>query len=503
MATASNILIEMEGGARGGAGGAGLESKCEGPPAAASISVQAVTDALAPVLDLARRFAIQERERIEMGDVRNWPKDRLHAFIGDDRYGLPDDAKAALCKGLKWSRDLLTGQLAKAPEKALPELASLLGAKSLGAEAWEEALAASGAAKLGNLADLGPGDVKEAFLDEDVVELEDKPEAWLAELEDSWEIEGLDAESALKVKAKIEEIEAAALNKAKECFHAVARMVSDAKGGQKAFSEGQSATERACGLLPDLWPLLADGKLQKGIGEIEKVIDQAAATEAKKGASSSPAAHGSSYEADVLEDLKPGGRTSYAMDEELQEQARQQEKKKEKEKDAPEDRYGQTLDVDPQGAQAAQDGEEEQKEKEQEKEKDAPEGRYGQTLDVDPQGAQAAKNSDEAQKGLDEEGESKADKALLPAVAIIGPVDKILSEIVIKNTTTSFEAAPAPDTAVRDWGEDYRQLAEMAEDDDAKRKAKFELISEISQNFINDVAIVGKRIVEEIFIKEY
>ena len=43
---------------------------------------------------------------------------------------------------------------------------------------------------------------------------------------------------------------------------------------------------------------------------------------------------------------------------------------------------------------------------------------------------------------------------------------------------------------------------EMAEDDDTKRKAKFELISEISQNFINDVAIVGKRIVEEIFIKD-
>eukprot|EP00947_MAST-08B_sp_MAST-8B-sp1_P000549 g549.t1 len=459
-ASLSKIHVEVEGGAPGGA-----ESKGdEGPPATASISVQVVTDALAPVLDLARRFADQERERIEMGDVRNWPKDRLHAFIGDDRYGLPDDAKAALCKGLTSGRNLLTGQLSKAPEKALAELGSLLGAKSLGAEAWEEALAASGAAKLGNLADLGPGDAKEAFLDEDVVELEDNPEQWLAALEEDWEIAGLDAESARKIKAKIEEIEAEALSKAKELLPAVERLASDAKGGQKAFSDGQNAMERACGLLPDLWPLLADGKLQKGIGEIEKVIDRAAAAEAKKAALSSPAAHGSSYEADVLEDLKPGGRTSYAMDEELQEQARQEEEKKEK---------------------------------------DAPEGRYGQTLDVDPQGAEAAKNGDEAQKKKDEEGESKADKAPPPAVAIIGPVDKILSEIVIKNTTTSFEAAPAPETAVRDWGEDYRQLSEMAEDDDAKRKAKFQLVSEISQNFINDVAIVGKRIIEEIFIKEY
>eukprot|EP00947_MAST-08B_sp_MAST-8B-sp1_P006627 g6627.t1 len=131
----SEIHVEMEGGAPGG-----LESKGEsqeGLPATASISVEAVTSALAPALDLARRFAAQERERIDMGDVRNWPKDRLQAFLSDDRYGLPDDAKAALCKGLTSGLELLTGQLSKAPEKALPELASLLGAKSLGAEAWE------------------------------------------------------------------------------------------------------------------------------------------------------------------------------------------------------------------------------------------------------------------------------------------------------------------------------------------------------------------------------
>ena len=107
-----------------------------------------------------------------MGDVRKWPKNRLHAFIGDDRYGLPDYAKARLWKGLTSGRHLLTGQLSKAPEKALPELASLLGAKSLGAEAWEEALAASGAAELGNCADLRPDDVNDAFIDEDIVELE-------------------------------------------------------------------------------------------------------------------------------------------------------------------------------------------------------------------------------------------------------------------------------------------------------------------------------------------
>lgn len=49
----------------------------------------------------------------------------------------------------------------------------------------------------------------------------------------------------------------------------------------------------------------------------QKLIVQAwavsEAAEAKKAASLSPAAHGSSYEADVLEDMKPGGRTSYAM----------------------------------------------------------------------------------------------------------------------------------------------------------------------------------------------
>eukprot|EP00947_MAST-08B_sp_MAST-8B-sp1_P004212 g4212.t1 len=178
---------------------------------------------LQELMEDARRIATQDRDRVLVDcNVREWSKDRLHAFIGDERYGLPDDAKAALCKGLKWSRDLLTGQLAQAPEKALLELASLLGAKSLGAEAWEEALAASGASKLGNLADgsLKVDDIKDAFLDEDMGVPEDDPEAWLAELEESWEIEGLDAESALKIKAKIEEIEAAALSRATELLPA-------------------------------------------------------------------------------------------------------------------------------------------------------------------------------------------------------------------------------------------------------------------------------------------
>eukprot|EP00947_MAST-08B_sp_MAST-8B-sp1_P000089 g89.t1 len=424
----SKILVEVE----GCAGAPGPESKEGRAPADdTAVSVKIATVVLDPTRDTARRFAAQELDRIMDSDVRNWPEDRLHAFIGDDRYGLPDAAKAAMRSGISSGRQLLTGELASTPEKVLRNLASLLGAKSLGAEAWEEALGDSGAAELGNCAELRPDDVKDAFIDEDIVELEGDPEAWLAELK-TWEIKGLDAESALKIKAKILEIEAAALSRAKELLPAVERLVSDAKATQMMFDDGHNSAQRACDLLPGLWPLLVRGKLQEGIHEIEKVIEIAAAADEVKKKAAAPAAHGGSYEVDVLKDMKLGGKTTlYAMNGELQDQARQEE---------------------------------------------------------------------EHADGKQEDGESKADKAQ-PPVSISAPVDKILSKIVTEHTTTSFEAAPAPATAVRDWGEDYRQLTEMPEEDGAK--AKYELISEISQNFINDVAIVGKRIIEEIFIKEY
>ena len=152
-------------------------------------------------MDLARRLAVEDRDRVMDGDVKNWHPDRIRAFIAS-RDDLPSAAQAALQNCLSSGIELLRGGLASTPEKMRRKLAAMLGVAGLGAEGWQEALAASGAAELGNCAQLGPDDVSAILLDEDIMELEEDAEAWLSELEDQG-MEGVDAESALKVKAKV------------------------------------------------------------------------------------------------------------------------------------------------------------------------------------------------------------------------------------------------------------------------------------------------------------
>ena len=412
---------------------------------------------LKDLMDAARHAAGQHRDRVLDGNVRGWAKDRLHAFIDDNDAGLPDDAKAVMKAHMTSSLEITR---LKTPKKILEMLVALLGVKRIKGDAWPKLLAESGAEKTGNLADdLNAADCKEIFLDEDVAALEQDPEAWLAELEDQG-IEGVDAESALKVKAKIVEIDEAAKARAPAVVPAVERLVREATETQKIYDKEKNEAgprfatiNRACTLLPEVWQLLRDGELATAVDEIEKAIETAAAAEYDKAKKNKGERASSKYATEALADVRRVG--TYGLDDSLQD------------------------DIDKE--------EQQQQQRRQDAVAPAEEKKEGANVDDD-----------------DDDSESKADGRYSVVPLDLG---EILPEIVDEVSSSTQKSPPNPSatpsaaaTITKDLAADYRTQLDMPETTDDERKAKYELISATSQNFINDVAIVGKRIVEEIFI---
>eukprot|EP00947_MAST-08B_sp_MAST-8B-sp1_P004933 g4933.t1 len=438
------------------------------PPAAGAAAAAAAVDhkvddeydeiaaKLKELMDDARHAAGQDRDRVLHGNVRGWKKDRLHAFIDDNNAGLPDDAKAAMKAHMTSSLDITS---LKTPKKILGMLVALLGVKRIKGDAWPKLLAESGAEKIGNLADdFTAADCKEIFLDEDIAALEEDPEAWLAELEDQG-IEGVDAESALKVKAKIAEIDEAAKARAPTVVPAVERLVREATEMQKIYDEEKTEAgprfttiNRACTLLPEVWRLLRDGELATAVDEIEKAIETAAAADDDKAKNNKGEWTSSKYATEALADVRRVG--TYGLDDSLQDfinkEEQQQQQQQQQDAVAPAEEKKEGANVDDDGSESKEDG---------------------------------------------------------PCTVVPLDLGEILPEIVDEVSSSTQKLMPNPSatpgaaaTITKDLAADYRTQLDMPETTDDERKAKYELISATSQNFINDVAIVGKRIVEEIFI---
>eukprot|EP00947_MAST-08B_sp_MAST-8B-sp1_P000142 g142.t1 len=451
-------------------------------------------------MDLARRLAVEDRDRVMDGDVKNWHPDRIRAFVAS-RDDLPSAAQAALQNCLSSGIELLRGGLASTPERMRRKLAAMLGVAGLGAEGWQEALAASGAAELGNCAQLGPDYVSAILLDEDIMELEEDAEAWLSELEDQG-MEGVDAESALKVKAKVAEIDAAARVQAEMLAPAVERMISDAQARQREYNRDHRRAEvalvearRGCDLLPRLWPLVHGGKLQEAVKEIEGAIEAQYRDKSGEGGQ----VLRSNYAADIIV-------RTYAVDDEAM---------------GEQGRCDPSL---PAGSDGAGEGE---GEGEGESKSDA--GGDGSGVDGDLGGGNNL-TGDGAGEGEGEgEGESKSDAGgdgsgvdgdLGGGNNLTLILDELIEQTIISTEDPSrlpdpFEtlcpedflkgAAKRPTSSPKrastaDWGAAYRSQLEMPETTISERSCKYQLLSTTSQNFIDDVAMVGKRIIEEIFI---
>eukprot|EP00947_MAST-08B_sp_MAST-8B-sp1_P005151 g5151.t1 len=430
----------------------GARGKAEAPVAAAGAAAavgekvgdnhEVIAAQLKSLMGDARQVAKQDRDRVLDSNLWGWEKDRLHAFIDGDA-GLPDDVKVAMKAHMTSGHEIIT---LKSPQKILEKLVALLGGERFKGEAWQEL------SKLGNCADLGPDDVKDAFLDEDMGTPKADPEAWLANLKEDWGIEGLDADSALKIKGKIAEIDDAAKARAPAVVPAVERLVAEATDMQRTYTEGRRAAgprfttiNRACTLLPELWRLLCDGELAKAVDEIEKAIETAAAADDGKAKKNGGKKESSTYATEALADVRRVG--SYGLDESLQH------------------------DVDNKELQDA---------------------------------AAPAEEKKEGASVVDDDSESKADgRYKVAALELVEILPELVDEISSsdKSLPTKPSATPsAAATIAKDLAADFRAQLDMPETTDDERKAKYELISETSQNFINDVAIVGKRIVEEIFI---
>ena len=184
------------------------------------------------------------------------------------------------------------------------EIQKLIGIEGMDQREWEELLASAQASTLGNLADplIGKGYVLEVFTDEDVVALKDAPSSsgpssspgsgavWLEALEEEYGIEGLDYASALKVEEVLQEAKRDAHERSLALVSDFEILADDVNSLHQTLKQERQTEKRrveaakvGCELLPAVAKQIMDGELQKAVHLLEEAIDRAREQDGEEG----------------------------------------------------------------------------------------------------------------------------------------------------------------------------------------------------------------------------